>query len=284
MSLKVLQAMAMLSNRVEPSYTDWYPEIEENYPWMDRFSTSEPDDFVPTAGMDVSTLDVYSTPPDPIGWFHPWWKEVGFPHPPVGYGDLPAHIRKHVNIPLTDILRKVNEDRPYVNVRTEMQRRFKNDGVTRRVHCGIDIPASYTDALYTPWAADYETYPSVSGAGKVVVLRLKGIYKVFQNKLIKLDGITLRYFHLSSFSIAPGTGSLNAGDKVGYVGKFPTDAIHLHLEVWWKDPKLGAPGKGFSKDIGICCPPQQLFELRSLPIKNSPRLDKWNYSKSELNK
>jgi len=94
-------------------------------------------------------------------------------------------------------------------------------------HPGLDISASYGEAVLAPAAG------TVSSAGAV------GNY----GNLIVIDhgfGIVTKYGHLSRFGVTTGQ-QVNRGDVLGYVGSTGrSTSPHLHYEIWVND-KLTNP-------------------------------------------
>lgn len=94
-------------------------------------------------------------------------------------------------------------------------------------HPGLDISASYGEAVLAPAAG------TVSSAGAV------GNY----GNLIVIDhgfGIVTKYGHLSRFGVTTGQ-QVNRGDLLGYVGSTGrSTSPHLHYEIWVND-KLTNP-------------------------------------------
>ncbi len=94
-------------------------------------------------------------------------------------------------------------------------------------HPGLDISASYGEAVLAPAAG------TVSSAGAA------GNY----GNLIVIDhgfGIVTKYGHLSRFGVTTGQ-QVNRGDVLGYVGSTGrSTSPHLHYEIWVND-KLTNP-------------------------------------------
>ena len=94
-------------------------------------------------------------------------------------------------------------------------------------HPGLDISASYGDAVQAPAAGIVTSATSSGNYGNLVVID-HGY------------GIVTKYGHLSRFKVMTGQ-QVNRGDIVGYVGSTGrSTSPHLHYEVWVND-KLTNP-------------------------------------------
>jgi murein DD-endopeptidase MepM/ murein hydrolase activator NlpD len=85
-------------------------------------------------------------------------------------------------------------------------------------HSGIDISASYGQAIIAPADGIVEFADSMGGYGRAIILDHG-------------HGITTRYGHLSNFAVAAGQ-HIHRGDTIGYVGlSGRSTGPHLHYEV-----------------------------------------------------
>jgi murein DD-endopeptidase MepM/ murein hydrolase activator NlpD len=85
-------------------------------------------------------------------------------------------------------------------------------------HSGVDISASYGQAVIAPADGVITFADRASGYGRMVVLDHG-------------HGVTTRYGHLSGFAIIPGQ-QVQRGDIIGYVGRSGrSTGPHLHYEV-----------------------------------------------------
>ena len=97
----------------------------------------------------------------------------------------------------------------------------------RDFHPGLDISASYGQAVIAPASGTVSSAGWTGNYGNLVVLE-HGF------------GITTKYGHLSRFRVMNGQ-QVNRGDIIGYVGSTGrSTSPHLHYEIWMND-KLTNP-------------------------------------------